>query len=63
MNTNGLKLARSEEELIMHVNKALQQPELYTKANDAILKSIITYTDGKSTERVADIIKQTLIDD
>lgn len=60
MQTNGLMLARSEEELVMHVNKALQQPELYTKANETILKSIITYTDGKSTARVAEIIKAAI---
>lgn len=60
MQTKGLMLAKSEQELIMHVNKALLQPELYTKANDAILKSIITYNDGKSTERVAKIIEDAI---
>jgi len=63
MQTKGLMLATSERELIMHVNKALLQPWLYTKANDAILKSIITYNDGKCTKRVVEIIKQALVDD
>lgn len=61
MQTNGLKLARTPEELITHVNRALQQPELYTTANETILKNIITYTDGKSTERVAAIIKEAVL--
>jgi hypothetical protein len=63
MQTKGLMLAKSEQELIMHVNKALSEPGLYTKANEAILKSIITYNNGKSTERVVGIIKHALIDD
>ena len=61
MQTGGLMLARSAGELIAHIIAALQNPAAYTHKNAAILQSIITYTDGRSTVRVASIIKQALV--
>lgn len=61
MQTGGLMLARSADELVQHVNNALQNPSVYTEKNHAVLESIITFTDGRSTDRVASFIQQALV--
>ena len=60
IDTNGLKLANSRTELINYINDAMQAPENLTRQCEAILNEIITYSDGKSTDRVAGVIKQAL---
>jgi hypothetical protein len=61
IQTGGLQLAESKQQLVEYVNKALEQPEAFTKNAGKILQQIITYTDGRSTARVAEIIKNFLI--
>ncbi len=60
METGGLLLATSKKSMIEYVNKALLNPGLYNKKCRIILENIITYTDGKSTDRVASVIKNFL---
>lgn len=60
IDTNGLKLANSRLELINYINEAMQLPENFTRECEAILHEIITYSDGKSTDRVVGVIKQAL---
>lgn len=60
MKTNGLAHAYSRKELIDYVNDALVNTKKYIQKSDDILKAIITYTDGESTSRVSNIIKQEL---
>jgi len=57
VETNALKLATSKQELIDHINNALEQPEAATANSEDVLKKIITYTDGNATGRVAECIK------
>lgn len=61
MKTNGLSLARSKEQLIAFINEALHTPEEMTKASKRIVDEIITYSDGRSTERVVETIRQNLM--
>jgi len=60
INTNGLHLARSAKEMIQLINQALQTPQDNNNINEAILKNIITYSDGRTTERLASVIKDFL---
>lgn len=60
MRTNGLLFAQSKQEFIALTNKALQNKTDHSMQAQSILKEIITYTDGKSTERVVDVIRQSL---
>lgn len=60
METNGVALAHSRKEMIDFINDALLHPENYVTKCEDILKAIITYDDGKSTERVVDILKREL---
>jgi hypothetical protein len=57
MNTGGLQLADSRNQMISLINNALINPAHYVEHCDNILKEIITYTDGKSTERVLNVMK------
>ena len=63
IETGGLRLAESREQLIEFINEALVAPENFTAKCDAILEEIITYKDGKCTDRVLkvmdEIIKQS----
>jgi hypothetical protein len=60
LKTNGLRLATSKEEMISSINEALQKPENFTLKCKDILEEIITYTDGRSTDRVVQAIKEVL---
>ncbi len=60
MKTNSLLLANSKEELIKYINQALINPESFTANNNKILEEIITYADGKSTERLLDNLRGAL---
>ncbi len=57
IETGGLALAQSKDELIHFIRKALKDPESFLKNTDSIVREIITYTDGNSTARVVDIIR------
>jgi len=60
VNTGGLALAHSKEELIRLVNEALEKPEKFTTKSERILEEIITYRDGRSTDRVVEVIREAL---
>jgi len=62
MKTKGLWLARSTDELMILINKALENERVRDEKNKEILKSVITFGDGKNTERVAEVIKGFLIE-
>ncbi len=59
-SSGGLHLATSREILINQVNEALQHPGAFSNARTSILEQVITYTDGRSSERVAEAIQTAL---
>lgn len=61
IKTGGLALANSKEELIELVNEALQTPEKFNSRSNRIVEEIITYNDGFSTTRVAEVIRKSLV--
>lgn len=60
MKAGGVKQATSREALIDYINLALEQPENFNSNSKKVLEEIITYTDGRSTDRVAEILKTEL---
>jgi hypothetical protein len=60
LNTGGLALAHSKEQLIQLVNRALETPCQFNRQSTKIVEEIITYTDGHSTDRVIKIIQKAL---
>ena len=60
MKTNGVLHASNRNELIQFVNVSLEHPEKYISKSKNILEAIITYTDGKCTERVVEVLKEKL---
>jgi hypothetical protein len=60
MKTNGVLHANNRKELIQFVNDALANPKNYISKSEDILKAIITYTDGKCTDRVVEVLKKSL---
>jgi len=60
LETGGLALANSKEELIQMIGESLAMPQLKSNERRKILDNIITYTDGKSTHRVAMQLKNFL---
>ena len=60
IDTGGLRLASSKNELIALINEAFQYPENFTSRGNLIMEEIITYTDGKSTDRVVSKIREAL---
>ena len=60
IRSKGLKLANSKKELVAYVNEALEHPEIFTKQCNTILEEIITFRDGKSTDRVVSVIKEVI---
>lgn len=60
MQTGGLLLARSEENLVHLVNAVLSGEIRCGVKSASILQEIITYTDGNSTSRVAGVIESVL---
>lgn len=61
MKTNGVLHANNRNELIQFVNNALEHPEKYICKSKDILEAIITYTDGKCTERVVGVLREKLV--
>ena len=60
MQTNGLAVARNRKELIDYVNEALQFPDHFTQKSKDIVEAIITYSDGKCTERVLKVLQEEI---
>jgi hypothetical protein len=60
IETGGLALADSKEELIQMIAECLKAPQSKSKERRKILDNIITYTDGKSTDRVSIQLKNIL---
>ncbi|HPM30071.1 MAG TPA: CDP-glycerol glycerophosphotransferase family protein [Chryseolinea sp.] len=60
VKTGGLSLADSKEELIQMVAESLDKPNDKRNARKEILENIITYTDGKSADRVAMQLREFL---
>lgn len=60
INSQALMLAGSKQQLMSYINKALTNPDSVTQKSQKVLEEIITYTDGKSTDRVVNIIKNAL---
>lgn len=52
VNNKGVALAENEQDLICLINKALSKPEEMSSVCNKVVNEIITYSDGKSTERV-----------
>jgi hypothetical protein len=61
MKTKGLALANSKSEMIDLINEALYEPLRMTNASDRIVEEIITYKDGKCTDRVVANIRNELV--
>jgi len=57
LHTNVVQLTSSKKELGKVVNDALKDPSSFVKNSKACVEEIITYTDGQSAHRVADILK------
>ena len=57
---NGVLHANNRNELIQFVNQTLKHPEKFVSKSKDILEAIITYTDGKCTERVVGVLKEKL---
>jgi len=57
MKTGAVRLAHSSDEFVLLVNEALRKPALSLDASQNCLKEIITYTDGKSSDRVVSVLK------
>lgn len=53
LNTGGVPLARSMEELLHMVDEALANRDMLVEERRALVKKICTYTDGLSGERIA----------
>jgi len=60
MQTNGILHPMSREELIEDINHALLHPEKHISKSKDILEAIITYSDGKCTERVIEVLQREL---
>ena len=56
--TGGITLAKNRKELIYCINDALQHPENYINKCNDVVKEVITFTDGKCTERVLAVLQK-----
>lgn len=61
LTSKALHFARSKKNLVQLVNACLENPEKFMNGHQQCLQEIITYTDGKSAERVA-LTLQKLLD-
>jgi hypothetical protein len=61
MKTKGLELARCPEQLIRTINDMLKNRDHHKTNSTGVLEAIITYSDGKNTARVANRIKDFLV--
>ncbi len=60
LQNGGVKLAESKEELIDNINEYLSNPQLDSDGRKRIVNQQCVFTDGKSGERVAQLIISTL---
>lgn len=60
IKSGGLHLANSKNELFNIINEALENPAEFVEESENLLQSVITFTDGKSVERVCEILKKEL---
>lgn len=60
INTGGLLLAKSKRQYIDYINETLRHPENFISKSSRIVEEIITFSDGKSTERTVAAIKDHL---
>jgi len=60
IKTGGLLLAKSRKEYIGYINEALKYPAKFVSKSDRIVEEIITCSDGRSTERTVQIIKDNI---
>jgi len=60
VKTKVLQLATSSGDMMRLINKALENGNFNQSKKEDILKPIITFCDGKSTERVTAVIKEFL---
>jgi hypothetical protein len=58
VNNDWLPLARSPEELLGMMRKALKDRSWYRDARKALVDEYVTFTDGKSYQRVARFIDE-----
>lgn len=58
--SGGSCLARSEEELIMHINEYLEHPEKDAEGRERMRKTVLFSTDGKSGKRAAEYVLEVL---
>lgn len=58
--SGGLEIAASLDEMISLVNHALADPKRLSEKRKVMVREICTYTDGKSSDRVAAVIKEFL---
>lgn len=58
--SGGLQIAYSYAQLCKFIIDAFQKPELYSQERKNMIRMICTYDDGKSTQRVANEIKEFL---
>jgi len=61
VKTKVLQLAASSDQMIHFINNALENGKVERDETEDALKPIITFCDGKSTERVAGVIKNFLV--
>ena len=60
VESKGLLLAKSKKELVQFINDTLKDPSKYINKSKKILQEIISFDDGKCTDRVASVIKESL---
>jgi CDP-glycerol glycerophosphotransferase (TagB/SpsB family) len=63
IKTAGIKLAESKQQLIDYINQALDNPQDMIIAADKIINEIITFSDGQSTSRVVETIREEIQND
>jgi hypothetical protein len=60
IKVNGIALANNKNELIALINEALLNPTQMSKAANRVVEEIITFSDGKCTQRVIEVIHDNL---
>lgn len=60
INVNGIALANSKEQLVEYINEALEKPQQMTKAAKRVVEEIISYADGKCSQRVVNVLEKAI---
>ncbi len=60
LRTNGVRLAKSLDELIMYTNDYLKDPTLDQKGRDDMREQVLYKVDGKSSDRIVDALMAML---